>query len=185
MKLLALFILFAAPAFAATWDQLPVVFLFDDSELILLRTNFAELHPWKIGNPLPASFKDAGLDAPVELVGCDMYLDGGSHYYLFRGANSKYLVLCTDSGSYGSSKSNKIITVDRPHLFLGAEHFTEKKKVIVPYDSACERFLLAAIKSEVERLKKLSWPARKGPRSPPNPTPNHVAPTAVQPSHNP
>ena len=86
------------------------------------------------------------------LVACDVYLDGGSHYYLFRGANGKFLLLCTDPGSIGSADPGKTIVVEKPRLFLGVSHFSEKNKVVVPYGSTCEKFLLAAIKSEVERI---------------------------------
>jgi hypothetical protein len=186
VRILAILLSLISTAAAATWDQLPLVsFLheldahFVDVNVQAVEKDFGALHPWKAGNALPTSFNDAGLKQPVHLVSCDIYFDGGSHYYLFRGANGKYLVLCTDPGSYGSSDAKKCVRVDKPRLFLGALHFTDKSGVVVPFDSDCERFLLAVIKSEVERINKLPLESKQVPNQLPDPTSPSVTRPAV------
>jgi hypothetical protein len=178
MKTVVALLLFAAPAFAATWDQLPLVSFLHDVDIRSVENDFAVLHPWKATDPLPTSFGAAGLTQPVRLVACDIYLDGGSRYYLFRGANSRYLVVCTDPGSFGAPDSKKVIPVDKPRLFLGASHFSDKNKVLIPYDSECERFLLAAIKNEVDRINRLPTGRKDVPNQLPEPTSPSVTPPA-------
>ena len=159
MKTFAVFALLVAPVFSATWEQLPPAWIFDGVDLESIEPHFDTLHPWKAGDPLPTCFKDAGLESPVALVAGNVYLDGGSQFYLFRGANGKYLVLCTDTHNYDeydSQNHSKTVHVDKPRLYLGVSHFSNKNRVVVPYDSKCEHFLVAAIQSEVERIDKLS-----------------------------
>ena len=152
--MLLVFALFTT-AFAANWEQLPVVWMIFGVHPEDIQKDFATLHPWKPGDPLPTNFAEAGLKLPVELVGCEMYLDGGSIFYIFRGSNSKYLMVCTDSGSYGVRGSDEIKEVKKPRLFLAAGHFKDKNKVVVPFDSKCERFLITAIKDCAARAQAL------------------------------
>lgn len=112
------------------------------------------------------------------LMTCVVYLDGGSQYYLFRGANGRFPVRCTDPGPRGSPASKTVAAMDKPRLFLGVSHFSDKNGVVIPYDSACERFLLAAIKDEVERINKLPMEWRHVPDQTPDCAPAPVAPAA-------
>ena len=158
--------------FGATWDQLPLAYGLDEVDRAVVEKDFAALHPWKSGDALPVNFKEVGLESPVKLVACDMYLDGASRYYLFRGANGKFLVLCTDTSMYQSS-DKKIIQVDKPRLYLGVWHFSDKNKVLVPLDSPTEKFLLEAIKGEVDRYNLASKET--------NTKPSHTSEPARQP----
>lgn len=137
---------------AASWADLPLAYGLNQVDRASVEKEFKSVHPWQPGAALPRSFKDAGLASPVTLVACDIYLDGGSHFYLFRGANGKFLALCTDSGSYYSEEKKQSVPVDHPRLFLAAFHFGDKNRVTVPFESPTERFLLTAIKSEVARI---------------------------------
>jgi len=93
-----------------------------ESDPKMVKEKFETLHPWKQGMPLPKSFEDAGLTLPVSLVDASLYFDGGSLSYLFRGANGKFLVFCTDTGIY-RGKDKKFVKVTAPRLFLGTFHF--------------------------------------------------------------
>ena len=131
-------------------DRWPPAFIFEGIDEESVVKNLDTLQPWKAGDPLPTSFQEAGLEMPVDLVAGSMYLDGGSQCYLFRGANNKYLSVCTD--------------VYATTLYLGVYHFSHKKGTVVPWDSDCERFLSAAIESAVAKLDKQQ-------NQPPKPTP--------------
>lgn len=139
-------------AFAATWDQLPFAGGVHDIDPKVVEQGVGRSHPWQPGDTLPANFKDAGLTPPVKLVACDIYLDGGSRFYIFRGANDKFLMFCTDSGLSYSAETKKTSPVAKPKLYLAASHSSSKRKMEIPVGSATEQFLLDAIKSEVERI---------------------------------
>ncbi len=136
----------------ATWDQLPLAYGLHSGDCERIQKSYDVLHPWKPGGVMPDNFEAAGLASPVTLVACDIYLDGGSRFYLFRGSNDKFLVICTDAGSYYDSRAKKSVEVRRPRLFLGTFHFSEKPRAELPEGSKTERFLLEAIRSEVDRL---------------------------------
>ena len=152
MKRLFPLLFLCGSAFSATWDQLPLAVGLHGADPKIVQSGIGKSHPWKPGDALPASFKDAGLDAPVKLVACDIYLDGGSRYYIFRGSNDRFLLLCTDSGMSFSPETKKVSKVEQPRVYLAAAHFGSKSKVEVPADSATEQFLLSAIMSEVARI---------------------------------
>lgn len=124
-----------------------------------VKKNMAEMHPWKAGMPLPKSFKEAGLKPPVRLVYFSFYFDGGSHAYLFKGANEKFLVFCSEPPEYDYIKINdkklQFRVRDFSRLYLGAWHCTDKGGTVIPLDSETEQFLLAAIETEAARISIL------------------------------
>jgi hypothetical protein len=155
-KAFAIFVLLAETAFAASWEQLKVATSLELVDIQPVLSDLASLQPWNATKPLPTDFDQAGLGAPVPLVACGFYFDGGSRYFLFRGANKKFLILCTDPGAYYNSKKKVQEDVKVPQLYLGVAHFSDvKARATVPIDSATERFLLAAI---VEGVKEADIP---------------------------
>jgi len=155
---------------AASWDDLPLAYGLREVDSTAVEKDFESLHPWKPSAELPLSFKDAGLESPVRLVACDLYFDGGSRFYLFRGMNGKFLVLCTDAVDYYSNETKKKVPVDKPRLFLGTFHFSNEPRVVVTVDSPTERFLVAAIKAEVSRITAEKSKMTEKPNQSPEPT---------------
>lgn len=158
-RLVLIFFAFSVTAIAAPFDMLPIAFghSMPSAKIAALRKNPALMAPWKPGKRLPESFMDAGLTPPVRLVADEMYLDGGSKYYLFEGSNGQYLVVCTDSPMRSDPKTRKFMELEVLHLYLGAFHFSENPKLQVPTGSKTERFLLDAINDEVRRLDPKGW----------------------------
>jgi hypothetical protein len=178
MRELAILVLATSTTFAATWDQLPVVDGVNQVSPTVIESDLDALHPWKAGRPLPTSFEDAGLTAPVELVAFSMYYDGGSRYYIFGGANKKYLMVCTDRPAVYSQADKKLVRNDVPALYLRAAHVYRQTKVPVPRDSACERFLLKAIRDEVDRITALQEQKKRQLNKLPLPTSANGTPAA-------
>lgn len=154
-RILLLFFLLGAPAVGAPWDMLPFVLgrSITTAEMKTLRNDPGVMRRWKQGDTLPTSFLDAGLTSPVRLVGDEVYLDGGSQVYLFKGANGEFLAVCTDSPLMFDRKIRKPVYREFLHLYLGAFHYTQKPNLRVPIGSETERFLLDAINDAVARSK--------------------------------
>ncbi len=154
MRTLILLVFLAVPASCATWDQLPLVMLPNRGKELTIEKRCGHLFPWESGMPLPTNYAEAKLTELVQLVDCGSYDDGGSQYYLFRGANGRCPLFCTDTEVQWKSKGSETIQPKKPRLFLGVAHYSDYARVVVPCDSPCEHFLLRAIRVEVERLRK-------------------------------
>jgi len=145
--------------FSAPWSKVPYVRMPVDAEwdFDFVKENMAELHPWKPGMTLPKNFMEAGLKPPVRLVHCSLYFDGGSCAYLFKGANGKFLVLCSEPPEYEylNDKKIELLKRDFSRLYLGAWHCTDKAGTVIPLDSETEQFLLVAIQDEAARISAI------------------------------
>jgi hypothetical protein len=155
IKALVFLFLAAGIGFAASWDRLTLATSLELVDIEPVVRDLAVLQPWNSTKPLPGDFSQAGLKSPVALVACGVYFDGGSRYYLFEGANKKFLLLCTDPGSYYNPDKKMSEAVKTPRLYLGVAHFSDAKgNVPVPIGSATEHFLLAAIVEGVKQANR-------------------------------
>ena len=159
VSFLLLTICATSSVFAADWSKVPYVRMprGAESDFDFVKNNMKDLHPWKSDMALPCSFKDVGLDQPVRLVNCSLFFDGGSRCYLFRGANNKFLVLCTDT-PLGGAPDGTMQKRESATLYLGAWHWSDKAGTAVAMDSKTEHFLLAAIQNEAERISASKKP---------------------------
>lgn len=154
MKHITAILAFAPYTFAAPWSDLPSLTLSDVGLTEMVEADYSSLHPWKASQPLPTSFEEAGLTTPVRLVATKLHLDGGSRFYLLKGSNDKFLMICTEPEAYHDKENNGTIEVAEPKIFIGAAHISSNLKKEVPLNSETEIILLDTIRKEVDRIRK-------------------------------